>query len=441
MQPSEKIDQIIHAKWLIPVVPKGVVLENYCLAISDKKITAICPSEEARFTFSADREYDLKDHVLIPGLINSHGHASMSLLRGTADDIPLKDWLENYIWPLENEFVNEEFVEQGATLAIAEMITSGTTCFADMYFFPDAVARAATEANIRVQLACPVLDFPTAWAKDAEEYIYKATKLHDDFRNSDLIYTAFGPHAPYTVSDAPLQKISILAEELDLPIHIHIHETRQEVADALAADGMRPIDRLHKLGLITPRLVCIHATQLTDDEISLLSQNGASVVHCPESNMKLASGLCEVSKLSKHGVNVALGTDGCASNNDLNMFSEMHSAALLGKIVADDASAVPAQQALEMATINGAKALGLGSLIGSLEIGKYADITAVDLNCINAKPIYNPVSQLVYATQAIQVSHVWCGGSILLENGKLQTIDYENVAATTTLWQQRIARK
>jgi 5-methylthioadenosine/S-adenosylhomocysteine deaminase len=441
MEPPEKIDLIIHAKWIIPVVPKGIVLEKHCLVISDKKIIAICPSEKAKPSFSAYQEYDLKDHVLIPGLINAHGHASMSLFRGIADDTPLEDWLENHIWPLENKFVSEDFVEQGATVAIAEMITSGTTCFADMYFFPDAVARAATEAKIRVQLACPVLDFPTAWAKDAEEYIYKATKLHDDFRNSDLIYTAFGPHAPYTISDAPLHKISVLAEELDLPIHIHIHETSREIADAVALDGMRPLDRLHKLGLITPRLLCIHATQLTSDEINLLAQSGASVIHCPESNMKLASGLCEVSKLSKHGVNVALGTDGCASNNDLNMFSEMHTAALLGKIVADDASAVPAQQVLEMATINGAKALGLGNLIGSLEVGKYADITAIDLNYVNAKPLYNPISQLVYSTQASQVSHVWCAGTAVLESGKLQTLDSENVAAIALLWKNRIELK
>ena len=433
-------DLLIHAKWILPVVPTGTVLEDHALAIRNKKIIAITASRDAESSISATTNIHLDSHALIPGLVNVHGHAAMSLLRGIADDIPLKQWLEQVVWPMESKFVSAEFVRSGANLAIAEMISSGTTCFADMYFFPDQVASAALDANIRVQLASPVLNFPTIWAQDAEEYIYKATQLHDNYRNSELVHTAFGPHAPYTVSDQPLMKISTLAEELDVPIHMHVHETATEVEEAVQADGRRPLQRLAELGLLGPRLICVHATQLIDTEIELLAAHGASVAHCPESNLKLASGLCQVAKLLDAGVNVALGTDGCASNNDLDMFSEMRCAALLAKIVAADASALPAAQALELATINAARALGLDTVIGSLETGKYADITAVNLDRLNTMPLYNPVSQLVYAAQASQVSHVWCGGKLIFENGELKTMDRGLLKESVITWQQKISQ-
>ena len=431
-------DLLIHAKWILPVVPAGTVLEDHAVAIRDRKIVAITASKDAQSSVSATSSIRLDQHALIPGLVNVHGHSAMSLLRGIADDIPLKQWLEQAVWPMESKFVSAEFVRQGANLAIAEMISSGTTCFADMYFFPDEVARAALDANMRVQLASPVLDFPTIWAQDAEEYIHKATELHDNYRNSELVHTAFGPHAPYTVSDQPLMKISTLAEELDVPIHMHVHETAQEVEEAVQTDGRRPLQRLAELGLLSPRLICVHATQLLDTEIELLAAHGASVAHCPESNLKLASGLCQVAKLLDAGVNVALGTDGCASNNDLDMFSEMRCAALLAKIVAADASALPAPQALELATINAARALGLDAVIGSLETGKYADITAVNLDRLNTIPLYNPVSQLVYAAQASQVSHVWCGGRLIFEEGELKTMDRDLIRESVMAWQQKI---
>lgn len=420
------------------MVPEGQVLEDHCIAIRDKKIVAILPGEMGESTVSAREIQRLPSHALIPGLINAHGHSAMTLLRGIADDIPLKQWLEEKIWPLEGQFVSAEFVRQGADLAIAEMITAGTTCFADMYFFPDEVAKSAIDAGIRVQLASPVLDFPTVWAQDADEYISKATHLHDDYRNSELVSTAFGPHAPYTVSDEPLRKLSMLAEELDIPIHMHVHETAEEVAAAVESDGRRPLKRLADLGLISPRLVCVHATDLIEAEMELLVSLGAHLVHCPESNLKLASGFCEVDKLLGHGVNVALGTDGSASNNDLDMFSEMRTAALLAKAVANNASALPAQQALEMATINAARALGMDNLIGSLETGKYADITAINLDRLNSMPIYNPLSQIIYATQSAQVSHVWCAGEPLLAEGELKTLDGQLIRTTTHAWQDKI---
>tara|TARA_B110000858_G_scaffold162625_1_gene187794 strand:+ start:18461 stop:19969 length:1509 start_codon:yes stop_codon:yes gene_type:complete len=436
---SIQADLLVSVKWLIPVQPQGAVLEDHCIAIKANKIVAICSQADAETAISATESIHLPKHALIPGLINAHGHSPMSLMRGIADDVPLSEWLEESIWPLESRFVSEDFVLAGANLAIAEMIRSGTTCFADMYFYPDQVAKACLAANLRVQLASPILDFPTVWAQDADEYIAKATKLHDDYRHSELIHTAFGPHAPYTVSDAPLKKLSTLAEEMDLPIHMHVHETAKEVSDALASDGRTPVERLKQLGLLSPRLVCVHATELSSEDIRSLAEAGSHIAHCPESNLKLASGFCEVSKLSKAGINVALGTDGCASNNDLDMISEMRTAALLAKGVAQDASALPAQQALEMATINGARALGLDAMIGSLEVGKYADMTAIDLDSLNSTPIYNPISQIVYATQASQVSHVWCSGQQLLKDGEFTGLDIQAIKSASAEWQAKLA--
>ncbi len=439
MDQSDKtaIDLLISSAWIIPVVPRGVVLENHSVAIKDRKILAIGPTQECKQRYQASESVSLPHHVLMPGLVNAHGHSAMALFRGIADDIPLKQWLEERIWPLESNYVSARFVHEGALLAMAEMIAGGTTCFADMYFFPDEVARAAADAHMRVQLASPVLDFPTAWAQDADEYISKATQLHDDYRSSELIYSAFGPHAPYTVSDEPLRKIAVLAEELDVPIHIHMHETAQEVADAIAADGRRPLQRMAELGLISPRIVCVHATQLTEAEMQALAEQGASVVHCPSSNLKLASGFCEVDKLRRHKVNVALGTDGAASNNDLDMFGEMQLAAMLGKAVAEDASAVPASYALEMATINSARAMGLDSLVGSLEAGKYADLAAVSMQPLHTTPVNNPLSHLVYATGAHQVSHVWCSGKALLAEGELKTMDEAFIREQAAYWQKK----
>lgn len=433
------VDLIIAAKWIVPVVPRETVLSNYALVVKDKKIVDLCPSDEISEKYQAKQTVSLGEHALLPGFINAHGHAPMTLLRGAADDIPLKEWLEEKIWPLEGKLVDREFVFDGTTLAIAEMIRSGTTCFADMYFFPDEVARATLAANIRVQLASPVLDFPTVWAQDADEYIQKATQLHDDYRDNEYVSTAFGPHAPYTVSDSPLQKLAVLAEELDIPIHMHVHETAQEIDDAVSQDGRRPISRLSDLGLLSPRLICIHATQLIEDEIELLAQSGTHVLHCPESNMKLASGSCPVANLIDSGINVGIGTDGAASNNDLDMLSEMRSAALLAKLVSADASAVPAHQAIECATLNGAKALGLEEHIGSLEIGKFADVTAIKLDEFNTLPVNNPLSHLVYAANASQVSHVWCGGTAVLDNKQLTTLDSVRILEIAKSWQARVS--
>ena len=439
MNPQAHIaDTLIHPGWVVPVIPQGAVLENYSIALTDDRISALLPREEAQ-AIEARQVLELPGHALMPGLINCHGHAAMSLLRGYADDQALMPWLEQHIWPAEAAHVSAEFVRDGTELAIAEMIRSGTTTFSDMYFFPDACAATAERLGMRCQITFPVFDFPTAWAGDADEYISKGLELYHDLKHSKLVSIGFGPHAPYTVSEPALVKIATLAAELDAAVHIHLHETSGEVLLAVEQNGERPLDTLHRLGLVGPRTQCVHMTDLGEQDMALLAATGAHVVHCPQSNMKLASGACPVSKLLDKGINVALGTDSAASNNDLNMFGEMQAAALLAKLHSQDASALPASAALAMATINGARALGMEDSIGSLEVGKQADLIAVDLSGPETQPLYKPLSQLVYASNGSQVSHSWIAGNLVMSQRQLTHIHLPALATRTGTWQQRIS--
>ena len=430
-------DLLIHADWVIPVESPGA-LEHHSVAIEDGRITAIAPYTEAHSQIDAREVVSLPGHALIPGLINSHTHSPMSLFRGLADDMPLMSWLNDHIWPAEARWVHEEFVADGSRLAIAEMIRSGTTCFNDMYFFPDVTGRVAAQAGMRAVVGLILIDFPSAWANDADGYFDRAITVHDQFRNDPLVRTAFAPHAPYSVSDAPLRRVAVLANELDLPIHMHVHETAAEVRGSLEQSGLRPIERLRQLDLINPALLAVHMTQLERDEIELFADSGAQVVHCPESNLKLASGNCPVSQLIDVGINVALGTDGAASNNDLDMLGEMRAAALQAKGVSADACALPADQALRMASLNGARALGISQETGSLQLGKSADIVAVDLAQPETQPLFNPVSQIVYAAGREQVRHVWISGRQVLKDRALTTIDLGDTLQRTATWRERI---
>jgi 5-methylthioadenosine/S-adenosylhomocysteine deaminase len=434
----DNVDLILHARWIIPVEPAHTVLEHQSIAIRDGKIAAIANTDEISANFRADTVNELTNHALIPGLINTHTHAAMSLMRGLSDDLPLMTWLNDHIWPAEGKWVCKDFVRQGTEHAVAEMIRSGTTCFNDMYFFPDAAGAVASAAGIRACIGLIVIDFPSAWATNWQEYIDKGLAVNDQFRNDELITRAFAPHAPYSVSNEPLQKILTYSDELDIPIHIHLHETQDEIDQGMANHGSRPLHRLAELGLLTPSLMAVHMTHLQDNEIEHFSKTGAHIVHCPQSNMKLASGFCPVQRLQDAGVNVALGTDGAASNNDLDMLAEMQSAAMLGKAVANDAAAVSAETALEMATINGAKALGIDDITGSLAIGKAADITAIDLSQLETRPLYNPVSQIVYAADRQQVTHVWCNGKALLKDRELQTLDMNKLLNNADSWQEKL---
>jgi 5-methylthioadenosine/S-adenosylhomocysteine deaminase len=432
------IDTLINARWVIPVDPDTSVSDHHSVAVHEGKIVEILPTSGASAQYRAQQSVDLPHHALIPGFVNAHTHAAMSLFRGLADDLPLMEWLQKHIWPAEQTWVSGEFVRDGTELAVAEMIKSGTTCFNDMYFFPDESARVAQEAGIRACIGMIMIDFPSAWAQSADEYLQKGLKLHDDFRNHELITTAFAPHAPYTVSDAPLEKIRTLADELDVPIHMHVHETAHEVDESVTRFGVRPLERLAKLEMLTPRLLAVHMTQLLPGEIDVLRERGVNVIHCPESNMKLASGFCPVGQLIGKGVNVALGTDGAASNNDLDMLDELRMAALLAKGVARDATAVPAHTALRMATLNGAKALGLDDRVGSIAQGKQADMVAIDLSAITSQPVYDPISQIAYSAGRDQVSDVWVRGKRLLKDRRLTTLDEASILDKASQWRDKI---
>ncbi|MCG7906095.1 MAG: N-ethylammeline chlorohydrolase [gamma proteobacterium symbiont of Stewartia floridana] len=435
----QQVDLLIHAEWIIPVVPENQVLTHHSLAVNGGRIEHILPRSQAESELDALQTVDLPGQALIPGLINAHTHASMSLLRGLADDLPLMTWLNEHIWPAEAQWVNEEFIHDGSQLAIAEMLLSGTTCFNDMYFFPDITGRVADHAGIRAVLGLIAIDFPSAWAADGDEYIHKGLEVHDQFRNNARIHSAFAPHAPYSVGDPVLKRIAVLADELEIPIHMHLHETQDEILQGQQQHGNRPMQRLNELGLLSPALAAVHMTHLEPREIELFASSGAHVVHCPESNLKLASGFCPVAEMIKSDINIALGTDGAASNNDLDMFSEMRTAALLAKGVAVDASAVPAAKALSMATINGARALGLQEITGSLEIGKSADLISVDLTRLASQPIYHPISQLVYAAGREQVCHVWVAGQQLVNNHTLTTLNQPQLIKQAASWAERIA--
>ena len=440
MQPT-KIDLLINCGWIIPIVPEDRVWQNCALAIDKEKIVGIFPQAEAAKRFTATKVQTLDNHILMPGLVNAHGHAAMTLLRGYADDLPLRPWLEKHIWPAEKLHVSEEFVRDGTKIAMAEMISSGTTCFADMYFFHEAIAEEVRSAGMRSQIGFTVLDFPTAYGKDADDYIHKGLALYDKYHGMPLIKVACAPHAPYSVSDPAMQVISTYANELDMAVHIHCHETADEVSESLANYGCRPLERLRNLGLLLPQTQLVHMTQVDAGDIKLMQDHNCHVVHCPESNMKLASGFCPVAELMEAGINVALGTDGAASNNDLDLFGELKTAALLTKAVAGDPAVLDAHAALRMATINGAKALGWDDEIGSLEAGKSADIIAIEINSIAQQPLYNSASQLVYTNAGSQVTHSWVAGKPLLEDRVLCTLNKSELIQSASDWRNKIQPK
>ncbi|WP_066965066.1 TRZ/ATZ family hydrolase [Microbulbifer sp. Q7] len=436
---KQSVDTLIHARWIIPVVPEKRVYEHCSLAINDGTITAILPSTEARLRFAASEEHQLGDQLLIPGLINTHNHAAMTLLRGYADDKPLMTWLEKHIWPMEQQWVSPEFVADGTRLAMAEMLRSGTTTFSDQYFFPEATAAVARDTGMRAQIAFPVIDFPNNWSRNGDDALEKGLAIRDDYRSHSRIGLAFAPHAPYTVGDETLRKIAIYADELGMSVQMHLHETAGEVDKAIAESGVRPIQRLHNLGLLSPQFLCVHMTALDDSDIALLQTTGAHVSHCPRSNLKLASGFSPVAKLLDAGVNVSIGTDGAASNNGQDMLAETNTAALLAKAISGQADALPAHQALAMATINGARALGLDDITGSLEVGKAADLCAIDLSALEQQPLHDPLSQLIYTTNGHHVRNVWVAGKQLLKDRKLATLNEEELKQRAASWRDRIA--
>ncbi|MDJ0710136.1 MAG: TRZ/ATZ family hydrolase [Woeseiaceae bacterium] len=433
-------DTLIAPRWTVPVDPSGEVLEDHAVIVSDGRIQDLLPRETAEAEYQPSVLLERPDHVLIPGLINAHGHAAMTLFRGLADDLPLEAWLHEGVWPAERRWVSAEMVRDGTELAIAEMLLGGVTCFADQYFFPEIVAEAATDRGMRSVVATPVVDFPTQWAENAAEYLQKGAELvHDPYADHPLITTAFAPHSTFALSDDSFAELRVMADQLDVRVQIHLHETAAEVDISLRDHGKRPYARLEDAGLVNRSLLAVHGVHLDEAEIERSAEAGVSIAHCPSSNLKLASGIAPVARILQAGANVALGTDGAASNNLLDMFTEMRTAALLAKAADGDASAVTATDTLRMATLGGASALGLERSIGSISAGKWADLACVDLGRVNSQPVYDVISQLVYATRADQVSDVWVAGRHQVESGRLTQIDTEGVIARSNEWRERIA--
>ena len=436
----QRCDTLILADWCIPVAPANLVLSAQAVAVIDGRIADILPAEDARRKYLPGMLLERPGHALIPGLVNVHTHAAMTLFRGLADDLALEQWLEQGIWPAEKRWVSAEMVRDGTRLAAAEMLLAGITCFSDQYFFPEIAAETAVEMYMRAMIGTPVIEFATAWAADAAECLSKGADLvHDRYADHPLISSCFAPHSVDTVSDQSFRDLRVLADQLDARIQLHLHESAAEIRRSIDACGMRPVARLSELGLINSSLMAVHAVHLSDDEIAQFAAANVSVAHCPRSNLKLADGIAPVAAMQRAGINVALGTDGAASNNTLDLLAEMRTAALLGKVAADDASAIPAARALTMATLDGARSLGLDDSIGSIECGKWADLCCIDLQQLHSQPLYDPVSQIVYTASAAQVSDVWVAGRHLVDAGELTGVDVDDLLGRTAEWQQRIA--
>lgn len=436
----EKIETLIHAKWIITCEEKNLILENHALAMNAGKIIAILPSQEADKKYQATRSQRFPNHALLPGFINSHTHIAMNYLRGIADDLALMDWLNNHIWPAEKKWVNDQFVYDASKLAMAEMIRSGTTCFNDMYFFLNATARAAEEVGIRAFIGMQVIGVPTAWAETIEEYFEKGLAFYHEYKDHPLITPLLTPHSTYTLSVKDLERTKQIASDHDLKINIHLQETASEVALSMAQHKKRPLALLNDLGMVDDNLIAVHMTQINEQDMKILQAQKPHIVHCPESNMKLASGACPIHMLMEANVNVALGTDGAASNNDLDMIGEMRAAAFLAKLTANNPQAAPAETVLKMATLHGARALGIDHLTGSLTPGKSADVIAINLSEIETQPLYHATSQIVYASTRNQVTDVWIAGKHVLKDRQLQTIDEKEVLSRAKTWQEKISK-
>ena len=438
LNPNSTLSFRIDARWVITMNAANEVLERHSLIVENGRITACLPWPVAQEQYPHLPVEDQRNGILLPGLINTHTHLAMNLLRGFADDTPLEVWLQEHIWPTEAAHMSREFVRDGTELALAESLLNGVTTVNDMYFFPDEVAKTCRKVGMRATVGLLVFDFPTAWANSVDEYFSRGLSLHDELKDDPLISTAFAPHAPYTVSQAPLERIATLAAELDLPVHMHIHETAAEVEQFKAVHGVRPLQRLDEIGLLSPSLLAVHLTQLTDDEIHRLSETGVSVIHCPESNLKLASGICRISDLLESDINIAVGTDSVASNNDLDLIGELRTATFLAKVTSGNAATLNASTALRMITINAAKALGLDREIGSLEVGKSADCIVIqpDLGMV---PVYDAQAQVVYTNSSHCVTHVWVAGKQLLKNRQLLTLDAQRLHSTAKNWSSTIS--
>ncbi len=433
------IDTLLLPRWVIPVEPHNVFHENYALAVHEGRIVDLLPHDKAKELYHAMQIINLPNHVILPGFINAHAHSPMTLLRGLADDLALMDWLNHHIWPVEKKYLSEQFVQDGTELAFVEMVRCGTIGFNEHYFFNETIAEASLKAGLRSRVGLLLLEAADLVGRSNLDYINsKGIEFIEQYKSNSLVQPALAPHAPYTVGDAGFLRANEISQQYQIPVHVHVQETAFEVHSETEKYGKRPLKRMYDLGLLSPLFQAVHMTQVNEEDLALLVETGAHIIHCPESNLKLASGFCPVQKLIDNQVNVALGTDGSASNNDLDMIGEMRTAALIGKVVAQKDTAVSAADALRMATLNGAKAMHWDKEVGSLECGKSADMIAIDLSDANTQPVYNPISQVVYAAHQHQVTDVWVQGRPLMRNRELTTLDEKAILEKTQIWREKI---
>ena len=438
---KKKVALIIQAGTILPVDDQDSILLDHALVVDQGRIVDLLPKSDVLTRYETDQWVDLPKHTLIPGLVNAHAHSPMVLLRGLGDDKPLMDWLTKHIWPAEGDLVTADFVKEGTELAVCEMIRTGTTCFAEHYFYPDMTARVAQEMGVRAQVGLWVGNVKTPWANDAKDCLSLGKKAYDafmrDHSDNDLVSFALAPHSPYMVDDQTFHEIKKWRDLDHLRVHIHLHETAKEVEDSLSAHRKRPIERMADLGLLDDTLQAVHLTQVNDGDIKLLKDHSVSMITCPASNMKLASGFAPLHQVLAANINLALGTDGAASNNGLDMLEDMRMAALIAKGVAKDATVLPAKQALRMATINGARALGLADDIGSLAIGKSADVVAIDMSDYTLQPAHHPYLSLVYAHASQHITDVWVAGKEKLRQRQLIDIELNDIYNKSHLWHNK----
>jgi len=427
-------DLIISAPWVLPVAPENTALTEHSVAISGGTIIAVGPTDYIVQNYSGTEHLKLTHHIVLPGLINTHCHSAMTLLRGAGEDQPLKAWLEETIWPLEAAVMDDNYVTLGTQLAVAEMLLCGTTTFSDMYFLPEKVADVCIDVGIRAQLSFPIIEFANAWSHSADDALAKGLALHEQLKGNNLVHVALGPHSGYSLSAAELEHIAQVGLEQNLPIQMHIHETAQEVADAHQSMGQSWIERCAEIGMLGPHVQAVHMTQISDSELKLIADTDTRVVHCPTSNLKLASGYCPTTQLRDAGITVSLGTDGAASNKRLNLFAEARMASLLAKHTDRNAAAATAEEMLHMATLGGARALGMENVTGSLEVGKAADLIAVDINSLGMLPMYNPFATLIHGDAGNAVSHTYVAGKALVADGQLTPDSLTDLAQRVLSW-------
>lgn len=422
-------DLVVVGSTVLTFEPGAEPIVNGAVAIADGHIVAVAPAEQLLDLAPSGALLAATDCIVMPGLVNTHGHLAMTLLRGMADDLPLSTWLEQHIWPAEREHMTRESIRLGTELAAAEQLLGGVTTATDMYFFGDDVAAVLAGAGMRAVVAESLIDFPTPRCATPDEMMEKQRELAAAFSGHPLITPSIAAHAPYTVSAANLVREAELAEELGLSLQVHLSETRWEVEKLLAEKGMSPVAYLADLGVLSERMIAAHCVHVSREDIDLLAEFEVGVAHNPVSNLKLASGVAPVPAMLTRGVKVGLGTDGAASNNTLDMLRDLQLAALLHKGVSSDPTVLPARAALEMATIGGARVLGLDDRIGTLSEGKEADLICISVDRAHASPLYDPFSHLVYAARASDVRHVLVRGKLVVGDGKLRTIDLERVRA------------